>query len=123
MAKKISITFIALFSILFVAGICFGALQMGTLVDANGNPLEGFSNVYVENGKAFPVYNYNDGKWYSVIIIGYDENGNPICRLGLPMDPTKPGDPLKNEGGDGYEDDDIMDDVDLTNLSPTRLKS
>ena len=118
MAKKVLVTIIALFSIVLIAGICLGAIQMGTLVDDQGNPLEGFSNVYVEDGKAFPVYNYNDGKWYSVIVIGYDEDGNPICRLGLPFDSTKPGDPLKNEGGDGYEDDDIIDDVDATDLAP-----
>jgi hypothetical protein len=96
-------TLIVLFSIMFVSGICLGAIQMGTLVDAQGNPLEGFSNVYVEDGKAFPVYNEEEGKWYSVIVIGTDENGNPIYRLGLPLDPTKLGDPLKNEGGDGEE--------------------
>ena len=114
MAKRISIIVLALFSAIFVAGICLGAIQIGTLVDDQGNPLEGFSNVYVEDGKAFPVYNYNDGKWYSVIIIGYDENGNPICRLGLPTDLTKPGNPLKNDGGYG----DMGDDIDITDMGP-----
>lgn len=101
MSKRITLGFLVLFVLgIVIAGFAVAAVQLGTLVDENGDPLEGFSNVYVEDGKAYPVYNEEDGKWYSVIITGNDGNGNPICRLGLTLDTTSPGDPLKYEGRD-----------------------
>ncbi len=85
MLKKMALCLLVLFTLgIVIAGFAVATVQLGTLVDENGDPLEGFSNVYIEDGKAYPVYNEEEGKWYTVIIIGNDENGNPICRLGMP---------------------------------------
>jgi hypothetical protein len=83
--KKLSFVFsiLVILGILFFAGTLFAA--DGVLVDKNGNSLEGFSNVYFdENGNPYPVYNEETGLWYSVVIIGINEDGTIRCRLGLP---------------------------------------
>ncbi len=53
----------------------------GILVGPEGLPLEGFSNVYIVDGKPQPVYNLAEHKWYDVFIVGTDENGVPICHV------------------------------------------
>lgn len=68
----------------------------GILVGPDGEPLDGFSKLWVMDGKPQPVYSYVDGKWYETIQTGTDESGTPICRLG-------PSAPLDKSGESGVE--------------------
>jgi hypothetical protein len=67
-------------SFLLVLSLSAGAVE-GILVGPEGLPLEGFSNVYIIDGKPQPVYNLAEHKWYDVFIVGTDENGVPICNV------------------------------------------
>jgi hypothetical protein len=67
-------------SLLLVLSISAVAVE-GLLVDSQGLPLEGFSNVYIIDGVPQPVYNYNDQQWYSAFLVGTDESGKPICQI------------------------------------------
>lgn len=82
--KKLSL---ALSILLILGGLLFAGVLFaaeGVLVDKNGNPLEGYSNLYFdENGNPLPVYNEETGQWYSVVIVGTTEDGKIICRIGL----------------------------------------
>jgi hypothetical protein len=71
--------------VLLVAGTVLAAPVQGLLVDKMGLPLAGYSNVYIVNGQALPVYDSNTNRWYHVFIIGTGENGVPLCVLGKPM--------------------------------------
>ncbi|MBN2223389.1 MAG: hypothetical protein JW765_01805 [Deltaproteobacteria bacterium] len=96
--------------VLCTAGMALAAPQQGMLVDKNGDPVTGFSNVWIENGVAYPVYNPTTHLWYSVFITGTGDNGVVICTIGAPL----------GTGGDfhgGYEgddDDDLKPDADST---------
>jgi hypothetical protein len=87
MKKHGMLSIILTILLLLVLSISAGAVQ-GILVGPDGTPLTGFSNVYVVNGVAQPVYNEADGKWYNVFITGTGENGAPICHLGESMGNT-----------------------------------
>ena len=74
-----------LITFLLTAGMVLAAPPQGLLVDKDGTPVKGFSNVYVENGRAYPVYNAADQLWYNVFVIGAAPDGTALCRLGQPM--------------------------------------
>jgi hypothetical protein len=76
---------LAIMVVLFGTGAALAAPQQGLLVDKNGTPLEGFSNVWIENGVAYPVYNPSTHLWYSVFIVGTGEGGVVICNIGEPL--------------------------------------
>jgi hypothetical protein len=79
--KKVSILSIfSLVMLLFVFSISASAVE-GIIIGPEGLPLEGFSNVYVIDGKAEPVYNFAEHRWYDVFVVGTDENGTPICHV------------------------------------------
>jgi hypothetical protein len=66
--------------LLLTLSVSAGAVQ-GILVGPEGLPLEGFSNIYIIDGKPQPIYNFAEHKWYDVFIVGTDENGTPICHV------------------------------------------
>jgi hypothetical protein len=109
--KKLSLIFLG--SVLLIAlcsaGIALAAPQQGLLVDENGAPLEGFSNVWIENGVAYPVYNSTTHLWYSVFIIGTGQNGVVTCTIGAPLGTS--GD---FNDGNGNERNDVMPDTDIS---------
>jgi hypothetical protein len=69
-------------TLLLAAGMALAAPQQGLLVDKYGAPVTGFSNVYIENGRAYPVYDPADQLWYNVFVIGTAPDGTVLCRLG-----------------------------------------
>lgn len=81
MKKRVLLSIISALLLLLSLSIAASAVE-GILVGPEGLPLEGFSNVYVIDGKPQPVYNYAENKWYDVIVVGADENGTPICHVG-----------------------------------------
>jgi hypothetical protein len=85
--KKLSLLFLGslLLVALFAAGTALAAPQQGLLVDKNGDPVEGYSHVWIDNGVAYPVYNPTTQMWYNVFIIGTGENGVVLCTLGKPL--------------------------------------
>ncbi len=58
------VTAFALVAVLMVAGIAIAAPQQGLLVDKNGTPVMGYSNVYIHDGRANPVYSFQ----YSTVV-------------------------------------------------------
>jgi hypothetical protein len=66
--------------LLLALSVAAGAVE-GILVGPDGQPIEGYSNVYVVDGTPQPVYNYNDQQWYSAFLVGTDENGKPVCQI------------------------------------------
>ena len=74
-----------LIALLLTAGMVLAAPPQGLLVDKDGTPVKGFSNVYVENGSAYPIYNAADQLWYNVFVIGTAADGTALCTLGQPM--------------------------------------
>lgn len=106
-----------LLAALCTAGAALAAPQQGMLVDDLGLPLEGFSQVWIEDGVPYPVYNPTTNMWYSVFIIGTGENGVALCVLGAPLS-------TGNDFNDGTENvqepkklifDDDFTDADSTN--------
>jgi hypothetical protein len=85
--KKIPLLFLGsvLLISLFAAGAAAAAPTQGMLVDKNGDPTEGYSNVWIVDGMPQPVYNPATHLWYSLFIIGTGENGVVICALGPPL--------------------------------------
>jgi hypothetical protein len=85
--KKLSLIFLGLtlLIVLCSAGMALAASQQGLLVDKNGDPVTGFSNVWIIDGVAQPIYNPTTHLWYSVFILGPDENGVIICNVGAPL--------------------------------------
>ncbi|MBN2223105.1 MAG: hypothetical protein JW765_00365 [Deltaproteobacteria bacterium] len=85
--KKQSLMFLglALLIVLFSAGMALAAPQQGLLVDKNGDPVTGFSNVWIVDGVAQPIYNPTTHLWYSVFIVGTGENGAIFCNVGAPL--------------------------------------
>ncbi len=75
----ILLAFFVMVCLLAVSIPAFAA--QGIIVGPEGQPLEGFSNVYIIDGVPQPVYNYAENRWYDVFIVGTDENGNPICHV------------------------------------------
>jgi hypothetical protein len=71
--------------ILLAAGAALAATQQGLLVDKNGDPVEGYSNVWIVDGVAQPVYNPTTHLWYSLFIVGTAKNGVVLCVLGPPL--------------------------------------
>jgi hypothetical protein len=76
---------LAMVAVFLVAGVALAAPQQGLLVDEHGTPVKGYSNVYVVDGKAYPVYNSDDNLWYTVFVTGTAADGTPLCTLGYPM--------------------------------------
>ena len=85
MKKTFLVSLFILLAVIITAGMVLAAPQQGLLVDKDGTPIKGFSNVYVENGRAYPVYNAHDQLWYNVFVIGTAPDGTLLCALGLPM--------------------------------------
>jgi hypothetical protein len=83
--RKSSIIAFVFVVVLIIGGTAMAAPIQGLLVDKMGTPLAGFSNVYIENGQAYPVYNSETNLWYHVYIIGTGVNGVPLCTIGRPM--------------------------------------
>ncbi len=98
--RGILLTFIIMSCLLAVSIPAF-AVQ-GIIVGPEGQPLEGFSNVYIIDGVPQPVYNYAENRWYDVFIVGTDENGAPICRV-VPSS-TNPNDFNPNAPNIGHEE-------------------
>jgi len=114
--KKLSLILLgsALLIVLLSAGMALAAPQQGLLVDENGNPITGFSNVWIEDGVAYPVYDSATHQWYSVFIIGTGENGVVRCTIGAPLGTG--GDFNGGRGGDiEVEEPSSDDDGDSTN--------
>ena len=102
--KKLSFIFLGLtlLIVLCSAGMALAAPQQGLLVDKNGDPVTGFSNVWIVDGVAQPVYNPTTNLWYSVFILGPNENGVILCDVGAPLG-------LKGDyrGGDKHHQDQL----------------
>ncbi len=84
--KRLSfiVTVCSLLIVLFAAGAAMAAVQQGVLVKANGLPLTGFSNVWIVDGVAQPIYNPTTDLWYPVFILGPGPNGAILCTVGIP---------------------------------------
>lgn len=80
MKKRVMLSIFSALMLVLAFSIAAGAVE-GIIVGPEGLPLEGFSNVYVIDGKAQPVYNFAENRWYDVFVIGTDENGTPICHV------------------------------------------
>ncbi len=80
MKRRSLLSVVFALSFLLVLSLSAGAVE-GILVGPEGLPLEGFSNVYIIDGKPQPVYNFAEHTWYDVFIVGTDENGVPICNV------------------------------------------
>lgn len=80
MKKRVILSIISALMLVLAYSISAGAVE-GVIVGPEGLPLEGFSNVYVIDGKAEPVYNFAENRWYDVFVVGTDENGTPICHV------------------------------------------
>jgi len=113
--KKKHLVFLGLtfLIVLFGAGMVMAAPQQGVLVDENGDPVEGFSNVWIESGVAYPVYNTATHLWYSVFIVGTGENGVVLCALGEPLG-TRGDFRGDRDLGSHEGDDNLMPDSDVT---------
>jgi hypothetical protein len=98
----------ALLTVLFGAGMVLAAPQQGLLVDQNGNPVTGFSNVWIEDGVAYPVYYSATHQWYSVFIVGTGQGGVVLCTIGPPMGTG--GDFNDGRGGNNEEEGPSSDD-------------
>ena len=85
MKRMILISVFMLIAALLIAGTVMGAPQQGLLVDKDGTPVKGFSTVYIENGRAYPVYNSTEQLWYNVFVIGSAPDGTVLCALGQPL--------------------------------------
>lgn len=85
--KKLSFIFLGmtLLIVLCTAGAALAAPQQGLLVDKYGDPVEGYSNVWIVDGVAQPIYNPTTHLWYSVFILGPGENGVILCVVGAPL--------------------------------------
>jgi hypothetical protein len=85
--KKLSFVFfgLMLLIVLFSAGTALAAVQQGLLVDKYDAPVTGFSNVWIVDGVAQPVYNPTTHLWYSVFILGPNERGVVLCNVGPPL--------------------------------------
>jgi hypothetical protein len=81
----ILVSAVALIGVFLLTGASLAAPQQGLLVDLYGTPVKGYSNVYVVDGKAYPVYNSETHLWYTVFVTGTAEDGTPLCTLGNPM--------------------------------------
>jgi hypothetical protein len=55
------------------------------LIKANGLPLTGFSNVWIVDGVAQPIYNPTTHLWYPVYILGTGPNGAILCTIEPPL--------------------------------------
>jgi hypothetical protein len=80
MKKPTILSVISALMLVLAFSISAGAVE-GVIVGPEGQPIEGFSNVYVIDGKAEPVYNFAENRWYDVFVVGTDENGTPICHV------------------------------------------
>jgi hypothetical protein len=80
MKKRGFLPIVLMAAFLLALSVSAGAVE-GIIVGPDGLPLDGFSNVYVIDGKAQPVYNFAENRWYDVFVIGTDENGTPICHV------------------------------------------
>jgi hypothetical protein len=89
---------LALVAIFLVAGVALAAPQQGLLVNSYGAPVKGYSNVYVENGRALPVYNPAESLWYTVFVTGTAADGTPLCTLGHPMGVNSAADEWEDSG-------------------------
>ena len=103
MKKRVILSVFSALMLVLAFSISAGAVE-GVIVGPEGQPLEGFSNVYVIDGKAEPVYNFAEDRWYDVFVVGTDENGTPICHV-------SPSSHTSNEAG-----------RDKGNLVPTKPK-
>ena len=85
--KRLSLVFAvsSLLIVLLTAGAAMAAVQQGVLVKANGLPLKGFSNVWIVDGVAQPIYNPTTDLWYPVFILGTDANGAILCTVEPPL--------------------------------------
>ena len=85
---KRNIIFVSAFviiALLLTAGMVLAAPPQGLLVDKDGTPIKGFSNVYIENGRAYPVYNAAEQLWYNVFVMGTAPDGTALCTLGASL--------------------------------------
>ncbi len=80
MKKRGFLPIILMAAFLLAMSVSAGAVE-GIIVGPDGLPLDGFSNAYVIDGKAQPVYNFAEHRWYDVFVVGMDENGVPICHV------------------------------------------
>ncbi len=87
-----------LIAVFITAGMALAAPQTGLLVDNNGAPLKGYSNVYVDNGTARPVYGSDTNLWYTVFVTGTAADGTPLCTLGNPMGVNSAADEWEDSG-------------------------
>ncbi len=85
--KKLSFVFLGLtlLIVLCSAGMALAAPQQGLLVDKYGDPVTGFSQVWIVDGVAQPIYNPTTNLWYSVFILGPNEKGVILCTVGSPL--------------------------------------
>jgi hypothetical protein len=84
MKKRNLLLIVSALVLLLVSAVSAGAVE-GLIVDRQGLPLEGYSNVYIIDGKPQPVYNLSEHRWYDVFIVGASENGTPLCNV-VPSD-------------------------------------
>lgn len=80
MKNRSILSILAALMFLLAFSISAGAVE-GILVGSDGLPLAGYSNIYVVDGKALPIYNYAEHAWYDVFVVGTDEKGTPICHV------------------------------------------
>ena len=85
--KRLSliVTVASLLIVLFAAGAAVAAVQQGMLVQANGLPLTGYSDVWIVDGVAQPIYNPTTQLWYPVYILGPGPNGAILCTIEEPL--------------------------------------
>jgi hypothetical protein len=79
------VTALSLLVVLLMAGTAMAAVQQGVLVQANGLPLTGYSNVWIVDGVAQPIYNPTTDLWYPVYILGPGPNGAILCTVEPPL--------------------------------------
>jgi hypothetical protein len=85
MKKTLLVSLFILLAVIITTGMVIAAPQQGLLVDKDGTPIKGFSNVYIENGRAYPVYNSTEQLWYNVFVVGSAPDGTVLCALGQPL--------------------------------------
>jgi hypothetical protein len=76
---------IALIAVFLSVGVTMAAPEQGLLVDKNGTPIKGYSNVYIHDGSAYPVYSADTNLWYTVFVIGKAPDGTVLCIIGHPL--------------------------------------